>query len=241
MTNRATHIMIGLIAAAAGAAATLAATGGMGSPVAKADRAAIEAIVKDYILEHPEILPQAMERLQARETAKVVKANRELIETPYEGAWEGAKDADVTLVEFFDYNCGYCRSSLPDIKRLLAEDPKLRIVYREMPVLGPDSTAAAHVSLTVAKSGRYPEFHKALYAARVDAATLDKVARQFGIDPTKAETPATREEVSTNLQLQNELRLTGTPSWVVGDKVLSGAVGYAALKAAIAEARAAKS
>ena len=240
MTDRATQIMIGLIAAAAGAAATIAATGGVSSPIASTDRAAIEAIVKDYILEHPEILPQAMDRLQARETAKVVKENRDLIETPYAGAWEGAKDADVTLVEFFDYNCGYCRASLPDIQRLLSEDPKLRVVYREMPVLGPASTAAAHVSLTVAKSGRYPEFHRALYAARVDPATLDKVARQFGVDPAKAETDATREEVSNNLQLQNALRLTGTPSWVVGDEVLSGAVGYAALKAAIAKARAAK-
>ena len=229
--------MIGIIAAAAGAAATLAATGA-GTGVAPADKAAIERIVHDYILDHPEILPQAMERLASRDTAKSIVANRSVIETPYLGAYEGAKNGDVTLVEFFDYACGYCRASLPVIERLLKEDPKLKIVYRDMPVLGPDSEAAAYVSLAVARAGRYPEFHRALFAAgRPDRATLDRVARQFGVDPAARE-PAARTEIALNLQLQNELRISGTPSWVVGDKLLAGAVGYEALKAGIAEARA---
>ena len=236
--------MLGMLAAAAGAVATIAATGvatNGATRVATTDRSAIEAIVKDYILEHPEILPAAMERLQARQTAKAIAANRETIETPYAGAWEGAKDADVTLVEFFDYNCGFCRASLPVVDRLLKEDPKLRIVYREMPVLGPDSEAAAQVSLAVARAGRYPQFHRALYATRVDASSLARIAQQFGVDPAKAQTPATTNEISTNLQLQGALNITGTPSWVVGDQMLSGAVGYDALKAAIAAARVKKS
>ena len=229
--------MIGIIAAAAGAAATLAATGA-GTGLVPADKAAIERIVHDYILDHPEILPQAMERLASRDTAKSIVANRSVIETPYLGAYEGAKNGDVTLVEFFDYACGYCRASLPVIERLLKEDPKLKIVYRDMPVLGPDSEVAAYVSLAVARAGRYPEFHRALFAAgRPDRATLDRVARQFGVDPAARE-PAARAEIALNLQLQNELRISGTPSWVVGDKLLAGAVGYEALKAAIAEARA---
>lgn len=239
MTKQARTAAVACLAAVLGAAASYAAT--TSPAVGSTDRRAIEAVVREYILEHPEILPEAMERLQGRETAKAVAANRALIETPYEGAWEGARDADVTLVEFFDYACGYCRTSLPDVDRLLRDDPKLRIVYREMPVLGPDSETAAHLSLAVAKTGRYGQFHRALFAAgRPDKATLDKLARQFGVDLTKVQSVATREEVSTNLQLQNALRLTGTPSWVIGDRVLSGAVGYDALKTAIAERRANK-
>ena len=228
--------MIGLLAAAAGAAATVAATGA-GTPVSTSDKAAVEKIVRDYILDHGEILQQSIERLQAREMGKVVDANRALIETPYAGAWEGNAKGDVVLVEFFDYACTYCRASLPVIDRLLKEDPKLKIVYREMPVLGPDSTAAAELSLRVAKTGRYAEFHRAAYATRPDAAVRAKLAKQFGVDPAAKDDKA-GEEIATNLQLQNALRLTGTPSWVVGDKILAGAVGYDAIKAAIAEVRA---
>lgn len=229
--------MIGILAALTGAVATLAASA---APVVGAtNKDAIERIVRDYILDHPEILPEAMERLQARETTKAIAANRKLIETPYAGAWEGSATADVVLVEFFDYACGYCRASLPVIDRLLKEDPKLKIVYREMPVLGPDSEAASALSLRVAKTGRYAAFHRAAYATRPDAAAREKLARQFGVDP-KVRDDGVTAEIASNLQLQNALRLTGTPSWVVGDKMLAGAVGYDALKAAIAEARAAK-
>lgn len=230
-------VMIGLIAAAAGAATTVAATG-VGTPVNVSDKAAIEKVVRDYILEHGEILQQSIERLQAREIAKVIDANRTLIETPYQGAWEGNPNGDVVLVEFFDYACGYCRASLPDIERLLKDDPKLKIVYREMPVLGPDSTSAAQLSLRVAKTGRYAEFHRAAYAARPDGPTRARLAKQFDVDPAEKDDKVT-EEINTNLQLQSALRLTGTPSWIVGDKLLAGAVGYDALKGAIAEARAA--
>lgn len=230
--------MIGLLAAVAGAATTIAATAA-GTPVSVSDKATVEKIVRDYILDHGEILQQSIERLQARELAKVIDGNRTLIETPYEGAWEGNPKGDVVLIEFFDYACTYCRASLPDIDRLLKEDPKLKIVYREMPVLGPDSTAAAELSLRVAKTGRYAEFHRAAYTARPDAAARAKLAKQFGVDPATKDGKVDAE-IAANLQLQNALRLTGTPSWIVGDKILAGAVGYDALKAAIAEVRAGK-
>ena len=231
--------MVGLIGLVAGAAAAVAATSS--GAVGTTDRRAIEQIVRAYILDHPEILPEAMEKLQARETGKTVAANRALIETPYAGAWEGSKNPDVTLVEFFDYNCGFCRRSLPDIDRLLKDDPKLRIVYREMPVLGPDSETAAQVSLAVARTGRYATFHRALYAAPLDRATTAKVARQFGVDAGAVPSAEVQAEIANNLQLQNALRLTGTPSWIIGDKVLAGAIGYDALKAAVAEFRRKKS
>ena len=231
--------MIGVIAAAAGAAALFAATA-IGTPVGTADKAAIEKVVRDYILANPEILPQAMEVLQARESGKAVAANRSQIETPFKGAWEGAADADVTLVQFFDYACGYCRQSLPVIEQLLREDRKLRVVYREMPVLGPDSEAAARLSLKIASTGqaRYAEGHRALYSGgRPDMAARARVAARFGVrgDATDA---AVEQELVNNQQLQNLLRITGTPTWVVGDQVLGGAVGYDVLKAAVAKARA---
>jgi protein-disulfide isomerase len=237
MNNRALGIMIGIIAFAAGAAAT---SGVMSSkaPVAAADRAAIEKIVHDYILSHPEILPEAMDNLRANETAKAVKANRAAIETPFAGAWEGAADADVTVVQFFDYNCTYCRAALPDIDKLLATDKRVRIVYREFPVLGPESESAARASLAAAKSGKYAAFHRALYAAgQPEPKTVERVARGLGIDLGFASNPAAQAEVDANLALARPLNLTGTPSWVIGNKVLSGHVGYDALKAAVAAAR----
>ena len=212
-------------------------------PVNMADKTAIEQVVREYILTHPEILPEAMRNLEARENKKLVDDNRATIEKPFAGAWEGAADGDVTLVEFFDYNCGYCRASLPDVARLLAEDKKLKIVYREMPILSQSSIDAALASLAVAQQGNYPAFHRALYkAGKVTPQTIADAARAAGADPSKVKAAqasgALRSEIAANLDIQQKLQLTGTPSWVVGDTVLNGAVGYDQLKAAIAAARA---
>jgi protein-disulfide isomerase len=241
MTEKGIRIVIALMALAIGAAATAAVTTASAPTVSTTDKAAIEKIVRDYILEHPEILPEAMTKLQEREVAKAVNANRATLETPFAGAWEGASNADVTIVEFFDYACGYCRASLPDVDRLLKTDPKIRIVYRDFPVLGPDSETAARVSLAAAKAGKYPAFHRALFAAgRPDARTIARVAQELGIDTRPADSDEVRRAVAANLELQRPLNLTGTPSWVIGDKVLGGAVGYDALKAAVDAARAQK-
>jgi protein-disulfide isomerase len=238
MNQGAIRIMIGIFAAAAGAAATVAVMAS-GSPVATNDKAAIEKIVREYILANPEILPEAMDKLRERETAKVIKANRKAIETPFAGAWEGAADADVTVVQFFDYNCGYCRASMPDIEKLLAADKRVRIVYREFPVLGPDSENAARVSLAAAKAGKYAAFHRAVYAAgQPEPRAVERIAKQIGVDLAFASDPAAQAELDANLSLARPLGMSGTPSWVIGDKVLSGAVGFDALKDAIAAARA---
>jgi protein-disulfide isomerase len=235
MNERTKQLMIGLAGMALGAAAVAAVSS---SPVATADRTAIEKIVHDYIVNNPEILLEAQEELQKRQTAKAVNANRSAIETPFAGAWEGAKDADVTLVQFFDYNCGYCRAALPNVEKLLAEDKKLRVVYREFPVLGPDSESAARVSLAAAKSGKYAQFHRALYAAgRPEPATVEKVAKSLGIGLAFAADPAAQAEIDANLNLARPLGLTGTPSWVIGDQVFIGNVEFATLKEAVAAAR----
>lgn len=240
--GRGTLIMTGLLAAIVGAGAAVLAVGATSQPVNSTDKAAIERIVRDYILANPEILTQAMENLQNREVKKVVDENRAEIETPFAGAWEGAADADVTLVQFFDYACTYCRASLPDIERLLAEDKKLKIVYRELPILGQPSLDAARASLAAAQQGNYGVFHRALYAGgRVTPATVEAARKRAGVDAVRARqaegSEAVSKEIAANLELQSVLQITGTPSWVVGDRILNGAVGYETLKEAVAAAR----
>ena len=199
-----------------------------------------DRIVRDAIMAHPEMLPEAMAALQQREMTKLVNQNRARIETPFGGAWEGNPKGDVTLVQFFDYACGYCRASLPDIDRLLATDKDLKIVYREMPILGEPSNAAARASLSVAQQrANYAAFHRALYAAgRPTADTIAAAAVTAGMTGKRGDMTAVDQEVASNLDLQRQLQLTGTPSWIVGDTVLNGAVGYDALVAAIKAARA---
>jgi protein-disulfide isomerase len=214
-------------------------------PVWTTDKAAIEKIVREYVLTHPEILPEAMANLQANQTTKTVLDNRKSIETPYGNAWAGAADGDVTLVEFFDYSCGYCRASVTDVERLLSEDKHLKIVYRELPVLGEASVAAARISLVVAKTGNFAAFHKALYGGgQVSDATIDAALTKAGLDAKAIRARIKPAEVDAELgkttELQRSLNLTGTPSWVVGDQVIIGAVGYDDLKKAIAKARAGK-
>jgi protein-disulfide isomerase len=163
VNERGKQLALGGVAALIGAGAAALAMSGS-APVSTTDRAEIEKIVREYILTHPEILPEAMQNLQARELAKAVEANRKDIETPFEGAWAGAADGDVVLVEFFDYACGYCRAAVDDVERLIREDTKLKVVYREMPVLGQASYDAARAALAVAKQGKYAAFHKAMFA-----------------------------------------------------------------------------
>lgn len=244
-------LTVGALALAVGAVggAALAGQGdGITSPasVPTDERARIETVVRDYILANPEIIPEAMERLQQKRMAAAVADNRDAIITPYAGAWEGAADGDVVLVEFFDYACGYCRASLPDVDRLLAEDKRLKIVYRELPILSEDSERAARVGLLAARQGKYPAFHRAMYAAGgVDAAAIRKAGASAGLDKAAVDQALqSREpaaELASNIQLARALEARGTPLFVVGDQILNGAVGYEALKAAVAKARAAGS
>ena len=231
----------GLIGLMAGGGAVAVATGQLDR--GPADRAGVEAIVRDYILNHPEILPEAMERLQARTAAQAVSAHRAQLEAPFAGAWAGAENGDVVLVEFFDFACPYCRKSNLDVERLLREDDKLKVVWRDWPVLGPDSEIAAQVSLAAAKQGQFRKFHDHLFAlGRPTAATIAQAQQAVGIsDGQLAElrgSGAARAELAKNYELARAVNATGTPTFVIGDQVLQGAVGYEALKAAIADARA---
>jgi protein-disulfide isomerase len=225
-------LLAGLGGLLIGGAAVALVTGG-----ALGDRAAVEAVVRDYILTNPEIIPEAMERLQDRELASVIEANRADFETPFASAWAGNDRADVVLVEFFDYACGFCRASNPDIERLLREDKNLKVVWRELPVLGPDSLAAAEVSLAAAKQGQFREFYQQLFSrGGPDPEAIAQATQAVGIAPQPG-SPEFRAEIRKNVELARGVRATGTPTFVVGDRVLHGAVGYKALKEAIAEAR----
>ncbi|MFC3440386.1 DsbA family protein [Sphingobium rhizovicinum] len=241
LSNRTMQMTLGgfaLIAAAAGTAFAVQAPAAVGP----ADKAAIEKIVHDYILEHPEIIPQAVEKLQAKRMSGTIEAARSTLETPYAGAWEGAANADVTVVEFFDYACGYCRASLPDLAKLVGSDAKVKIVYRELPILSEESSDAAKVSLLAAERGQYMAYHKALYGAgKVTRDTIVAAAAKAGITRSEAESAIASSkydaEIQSNIALAQKLQASGTPTFVIGDQVLNGAVGFDALKEGVAAAR----
>lgn len=210
------------------------------------DRAAMEKLVKDTILANPEIIPEAINRLQQNEVSKLLASNREAIETPFAGAWAGAADGDVVLVEFFDFNCPFCRQSAADVDRLLAEDPKLKVVFRDMPVLGPESERFAQASLSAANQGKYRNFYTSVFSGQgsLSQERLIRTVRQAGLNERQVardlNSRELRSEIEKNIGLSRALGLTGTPSYVVGEQILSGAVGYDALKQAVDEARKAK-
>lgn len=205
-------------------------------------RIAVEQVVHDYILDHPEILPEAMDNLQQKQTRQLLAGVRSTVQTPFPGAVLGNPNGNVTLVEFSDFACGYCRQSVPDVATLIARNPDLRIVVHELPIISQHSPAAARMALAAAEQGKYPAFHDAMYAAgQVDPQTIEAVARKVGLDMDRARrvaaTPAVEAEIARNLEIAGKLGFSGTPSWVIGDRLISGAVGIAQLSDALKEAR----
>jgi len=208
-----------------------------------AQKAAVEATVREYILAHPEIIPEAMTALQNRSVTQLLATNRTEIELPFEGAWAGAKHGDVTLVEFFDFACPYCKAAKGDIDRLMAADPKLKVVYRDFPVISPMSEEPALAALSAARQGRYRAFYEAMFddpqrvshekvVAGVRAAKLNEVATAHALA-----THADQAELKKNIELGRALGLTGTPAYIVGDRILMGAMSLAELQKAVAQAR----
>ena len=196
-------------------------------------------IVRQGLLADPRILSDTVDALRDAQYAPVLAANRAAIETPFGSSWKGSTKPDVTLVEFFDYACPYCKASNPAVDRLLQEDKGLRVVYRELPILGPDSLTAARLSLEASKLGRFAQFHDTLWATgRPAPDTNAKAAQAAGIAPQPVQDAEIETELNRNMKLAGELGATGTPVFVVGDRVMNGAVGYDSLKDAIAKARA---
>jgi protein-disulfide isomerase len=207
------------------------------------DQAAVERIVRSYILEHPEILPEAMENLQRNQGRNQLAQVRQPVQQAFPGAVLGNPQGAVTLVEFTDFACGYCRKSVEDLAALTQANPDLKIVIREMPVISPHSAAAAKMALAAAEQGKYAQFHQAMFAAgQLDPAAIEGAARTAGLDLDRARKVASSApvaaELEQNVALAQKLGFGGTPSWVVGNELIPGAVGVERLSEAVKAARA---
>ena len=204
-------------------------------------RAAMEKIVHDYILEHPEILPQAMENLQKKENTQALSGISDDVHKPFPGAVLGNPQGKVTLVEFTDFACTFCRQSVAEVEQLIAANPDLRVVIRELPILSPQSGDAAKMALAAAEQGKYAAFHSAMFAAgRPAPDTIAAAAQAAGLDMVRARKtiadPRIEAELNRNIEFARQLGFNGTPSWIAGDALLSGAVGKDKLSEAIAAA-----
>tara|TARA_B100001057_G_scaffold284458_1_gene284791 strand:- start:43 stop:735 length:693 start_codon:yes stop_codon:yes gene_type:complete len=197
---------------------------------------------REAIMANPEMLPEAIEELQRREAVARLEPVRDEIEEPFPGAVLGNPDGEITLVEFSDYACGYCRMSVDHVNQLIAANPDLRVVIREYPILSAGSADAARMALAAAQQGRFEEFHNAMFSFEgLTPENIEAAAQQAGVDMERArnaiEAGMFEGQLQNNVFLARNMGLTGTPAWVVGDQVLSGAVGVETLSAAIDEAR----
>lgn len=210
-----------------------------------------ERRVRDYLLANPEVILEAVQGLQARQRAAEEGQGQTILAERGEEVFRdpasplgGNPEGDVTLVEFFDYNCPYCRRVAPVMLEAEAADPQLRIVYKELPILGPDSEFAAKAALAAHRQGLYVPFHKALMQAKgaADEASVLAVAAEVGLDLERLKVdmqdPAIALAIERNLQLAIALRINGTPGFVVGKQILRGAADLGTLQELIRQARA---
>lgn len=206
-------------------------------------------IIRDYLLENPEILREVIQALEAKEqqagAAAMTATIRERGPDLYRGEHDlvaGNPDGSVTMVEFFDYNCGYCKRAMSDVLALIESDDDLRVVFKEWPILGEGSRFAARAALASRKQGKYWDFHLALMETRsVDETTTLEVAERIGldVDQLKAdmEAPEVAKVIEANMQLAAALGIQGTPAFVVDDQMIPGAVGHRALAQVIGQVR----
>jgi len=220
-------------------------------------RGEIESIIRNYLIAHPEVLEDAMAELNKRQAAAEaekheasVAQNSEAIFNSPRGVVLGNKDGDVGFVEFFDYNCGYCKRAMADMLDLLKTDPKLKVVLKEFPVLSQGSVEAAQVAVAVRMqdpSGKkYLDFHQKLLGGRgqADKARALAAAKEAGLDVGRIEkdlaNPEVRATIEENFKLAEAMGMNGTPSYVIGKQVVVGAIGLEGLKEKIGIARCGK-
>ena len=219
-------------------------------------RDAIESIIKNYLITHPEVLEDAMAELNKRQAAAEaekheasVTENAQTIFNSPRNVTLGNKNGDVTFVEFFDYNCGYCKRAMSDMLDLLKTDPKLKVVLKEFPVLSEGSVEAAKVAVAVRmqdSGAKYLDFHQRLLGGRgpADKARALAAAKDAGLDMARIEkdmaSPEARATIEENFKLAESMGMNGTPSYVIGKQVVVGAIGLDGLKEKIALARCGK-
>jgi len=220
-------------------------------------RGEIETIIKNYLISHPEVLEEAMAELTKRQAAAEtekheasVATNADTIFNSPRGVTLGNRDGDVTFVEFFDYNCGYCKRAMSDMLDLMKSDSKLKVVLKEFPVLGEGSVEAAKVAVAVRMQDpggkKYLDFHQKLLGGRgpADKARAMAAAKEAGLDTARIEkdiaSPEVRATIEENFKLAEAMGMNGTPSYVIGKQVVVGAVGLDGLREKIGIARCGK-
>jgi len=210
----------------------------------------LDQAIHDYLMAHPEVVLDALKAAQQQADAQATDQSRrviatkrkELLDSP-DDLVQGNPKGDVTLVEFFDYRCPYCKQVEPSLDALLKEDGRLRIVYKEFPILGEASLYATHVALAARKQGKYTEFHRAMMATKGDIGdeTALNVATSLGLDINKLKAdmsaPQIDKLIDTNYALADALNIQGTPAIIVGDTLIPGAVDLDTLRKNIAAAR----
>jgi protein-disulfide isomerase len=223
------------------------------APFTDQQKQAIGEVVKEYLLKNPEILQEVMAELEKRQAeqqrvaqASALKESRQALVNSPHAIVAGNPQGDVTLVEFFDYNCGYCKRALADVRTLSKADPKLRVVLKDFPVLGPDSVEASRVSLAVKnqlQGEKLFDFHVRVMETRgrVNAERAIAVAKEMGVDIARLQkdmdAPEIRAALQANVGLGDKLGLSGTPAFIVGDEIVPGAVGVEPLKQLVASVR----
>jgi protein-disulfide isomerase len=220
------------------------------SEITPEQRRAIEAIIHDYLMQNPDVLIEALREAEAKANtdadAKAVQVlrdrRREIFDDPATPVG-GNPQGDVAIVEFFDYRCPYCKQVHPAIQNLLDQDRKLRFVYKELPVLGPQSDMAAHAALAARLQGKYEPFHIAMMAIKgqITDEVVYRVAGSIGLDVDRLKRDMTDPEIdqalSANKALANALDIRGTPGFIIGDHIVPGAIDLDALKNMVADAR----
>jgi len=213
-------------------------------------REEIGKIVREYLLNNPELLREVLQELEKKEAAEdsaklkvALKDNADAIFRSSSDLVAGNPQGGVTMVEFFDYNCGYCKRAMPDVMRMVDEDKDLKLVLKEFPILGPGSLAAAKAALASRKQDKYWEFHLAMlgHQGHLEPDTVLEIAKTVGLDVDKLKTDMEAEEIGdvleANMSLAQKLGIQGTPAFIVDETLIPGAIGYEALAASVKEVR----
>ncbi len=220
--------------------------------VAELDPGKLNPMIETYLMDNPSILQRLSDKLTAEVAAqrkaetrtRLAALKSEIYDDPGQIVL-GNPEGDVTIVEMFDYNCGYCRQALPDLATLLDEDPNLRVILKEFPILSQGSVEAARIAVQVSDAEvDYWAFHQALFTStgKVDKAVALKAASDLGLNPITLEmgmnTPAVADAIDKSYRIADELQITGTPTYIIGDEIIPGAVGIDQLRQRIANMRA---